>query len=137
MVPDRRVIIRYSLFQIPDLILMSLALAIAVRWFELPNSVAYSLLALWLLKDILMFPLMRVAYQQGDLKNDRLTDALGIARETLDPTGYVMVGSELWMAEAVSGAAPISAGAEVRVVRLEGLTLRVEPAETHHWGPSD
>lgn len=126
---DRRVLIRYTLFQIPDLILLGLALAIAVQWWDIPSALAYTLFGLWLLKDILLFPVMRVAYAQGGPANDRLTGALGIARETLDPTGYIMVGSELWRAELAVGAESVSAGTEVRVVKIQGLTLLVEPVE--------
>lgn len=123
----RRVVVRYALFQIPDLILLGLALTIAVRWWELSHAVAYTLFGFWLLKDILMFPVMRVAYEQGGSASDRLTGASGIAREALDPMGYVLVGSELWNAEVVAGAGPVSAGSAVRVVNLRGLTLLVEP----------
>ena len=129
MRPDRRVLIRYTLFQIPDLILLGLALAIAVQWWDIPSALAYTLFGLWLLKDILLFPVMRVAYAQGGSANDRLTGALGIAREALDPTGYIMVGSELWRAEVAVGAESVSAGTEVRVVKIRGLTLLVEPVE--------
>jgi membrane protein implicated in regulation of membrane protease activity len=123
----RRVLIRYLLFQIPDLVLLGLALATAVHWWELSNAVAYSLFGLWVLKDILMFPVMRVAYEQGNSATDRLTGASATACETLSPTGYVKVGSELWKAEIVAGVESVPAGAAVRVVNLEGLTLRVEP----------
>ena len=126
MRPGRRILLRYTLFQIPDLVLLGLALAIAVRWWEMSNTVAYALFGLWLLKDILMFPVMRVAYEPGAGAHDRLTGATGIAREVLDPMGYVMIGSELWNAEVVAGAEPISAGSAVRVVNLRGLTLLVE-----------
>jgi len=125
---DHRVVIRYFLFQIPDLILLALALAIAVRWWDLSYPIAFTLFGMWLVKDIVMFPVMRVAYEQGDSVSDRLTGALGTAREEVNPTGYVMVGSELWSAELAAGAEPVAAGACVRVVRLQGLTLLVEPA---------
>ena len=125
MRPGRRILLRYTLFQIPDLVLLGLALTIAVRWWELSNTVAYTLFGLWVVKDILMFPVMRVAYEPG-AAHDRLTGATGIAREVLDPMGYVMIGSELWNAEVVAGAEPVSAGSAVRVVKLRGLTLLVE-----------
>ncbi len=123
----RRVLVRYTLYQIPDLILLGLALVIAVRWWEVSNEVACTLFALWVLKDILMFPVMRVGYEQGGSPSDRLRGAVGISREALEPMGYVMVGSELWNAEVIAGAGPVSAGSAVRVVNLQGLTLLVEP----------
>ena len=44
-----RAIARYTLFQIPDLILLSLGLAAAVRWWNLSVLAAYGLVALWTL----------------------------------------------------------------------------------------
>jgi membrane protein implicated in regulation of membrane protease activity len=44
-----------------------------------------------------------------------------------DLPGRVVVDGDDWRAEAVSGGA-IAAGARVRIVRIEGVTLFVEPA---------
>ncbi len=126
--PSRQVFVRYVLFQIPDLILLGLALAIAMRWWDLSQPVALTLFGLWLLKDVLMFPVMRVAYEQGTSASDRLAGAVGFAREEINPSGYVMVGSELWNAELAPGAEPVPAGSGVRIVELQGLTLLVETA---------
>lgn len=48
----------------------------------------------------------------------------GEARTELAPRGTVLVRGEYWLAESV---APIAAGAQVRVVAVEGLLLKVEP----------
>jgi membrane-bound serine protease (ClpP class) len=50
----------------------------------------------------------------------------GEAREALDPQGLVFVHGELWTA--ISDGAPIAAGEDVVVERLDGLTLHVHPA---------
>ena len=42
-------LLRYTLFQIPDLILFSLALAAAVRWWDLPVSTAFLIIGLWIM----------------------------------------------------------------------------------------
>jgi membrane-bound serine protease (ClpP class) len=47
----------------------------------------------------------------------------GIARETLAPDGQVAVQGEIW--RAVAQDPPVEAGAAVRVVAVEGLTLKV------------
>lgn len=52
----------------------------------------------------------------------------GVARTALRPRGNVFVHGELW--EAVSSA-EVEAGSRVRVVAVEGLTLRVEPESRH------
>ena len=118
---------RYTLFQIPDLILLGLGLAAAVRWWELSVFTAYALFGLWIVKDIAMFPLLRVAYQtDGSSVADRLDGALGVVTRPLNPTGYVSVASELWSAEVSIESAPVAVGSTVRVVSIRGLTLLVE-----------
>jgi membrane-bound serine protease (ClpP class) len=52
--------------------------------------------------------------------------AKAIARTTLNPTGQVEIRGELWQAS-LHGPAPLSAGSPVRVRKVEGLTLIVEP----------
>ena len=132
-----RVVARYALFQIPDLALLSLVLAVAVRWWDLPVRGALLLVACWVVKDVLMFPVTRVAFEPGGATpSDRLTGAEGIARESLDPRGYVRVGSELWRAAVRPEHAPVASGARVRVVGVRGLTLLVEPARDTGAGGS-
>jgi membrane-bound serine protease (ClpP class) len=53
-----------------------------------------------------------------------LLDQLGQARTALAPAGTVFIHGEYW--DAVS-AAPVEPGAQVRVVSVDGLKLRVEP----------
>ena len=125
---DRRTIVRYALFQIPDLVLLGLGLLASVEWFGLSVAAAGVILGLWIVKDIAMFPVLRVAYEAAP-SHDRLSGAIGTAKQTLDPTGYISVGSESWKAELVGHRGEVPAGAEVRVVGLNGLTVLVEPAE--------
>jgi membrane-bound serine protease (ClpP class) len=51
---------------------------------------------------------------------------IGVARTGLEPEGKVFVHGELWNASASS---PIAAGARVRVARVDGLRVVVEPAD--------
>lgn len=48
-----------------------------------------------------------------------------VAVERLAPSGHVRIGDELWMA---TSAVDVELGTDVRVVGVEGLTLRVRPA---------
>jgi membrane protein implicated in regulation of membrane protease activity len=124
----RRTLLRYTLFQIPDLILLSLGLAAAVRWWGLPVLAAYGLAAVWIAKDIILFPVLRIAYEPDASSNvDGMHGALGVVTQPLVPVGYVKLGSELWKAELVSGSGSLSAGSTIRVVEVRGLTLIVEP----------
>jgi membrane-bound ClpP family serine protease len=123
-----RTIARYTLFQIPGLILLSLGLAAAVRWWDLPVLVAYGLVALWVAKDVIMYPILRVAYESGGSSGvDGIQGALGVVTQPLVPSGYVKLGSERWKAELVSGSGTVSVGSAIRVIELRGLTLIVEP----------
>ena len=54
-----------------------------------------------------------------------MQNALGVALTELSPKGQVFVHGEYW--NAIS-AKPVPAGASVRVIRVQGLTLEVEPA---------
>jgi membrane-bound serine protease (ClpP class) len=57
-----------------------------------------------------------------------LIGAIGIAREPLAPQGHVAIHGELWRALAEGDA--VAAGAPVRVVDVEGLTLKVVKADS-------
>jgi len=52
-----------------------------------------------------------------------LIEEVGVARTPLDPEGQVFIRGEIW--RAVSEAAAIAEGERVRVVAVDGLTLRV------------
>ncbi len=54
-----------------------------------------------------------------------MVDEIGTARTPLTPSGKIFIHGEYW--DAISSA-PVEAGAAVRVKKVEGLTLRVEPA---------
>jgi membrane-bound serine protease (ClpP class) len=53
-----------------------------------------------------------------------IENTVGVALTALSPTGKVLVRGEYW--NAVS-ATPIAPGVSVRVIDVEGLTLKVEP----------
>jgi membrane-bound serine protease (ClpP class) len=55
---------------------------------------------------------------------------IGEARTSLSPRGQVFVHGEIWNAVATE---PLPAGARVRVRRMSGLELEVEPGETSRF----
>jgi len=61
------------------------------------------------------------------------SSAVGEVRKPLTPIGSVYAGGEEWTARAADER-PLSRGTPVRVVRQEGLTLVVEPAENSASG---
>jgi membrane-bound serine protease (ClpP class) len=58
---------------------------------------------------------------------ENLVGALGEVTEPLTPLGQIRVLGELWQARAPT---ELPRGTPVRVVKVDGLTLDVEPAET-------
>jgi len=55
---------------------------------------------------------------------EALVGAVGVAQQAIAPQGQILVHGELWLAEAAS---PVTAGEQVRVRAVQGLTLLVEP----------
>jgi membrane-bound serine protease (ClpP class) len=68
---------------------------------------------------------VRARRNKAVMSNGGLLNQLGQARTALAPAGTVFVHGEYW--DAVSSS-PIESGAEVRVVAIDGLKLRVEPS---------
>ena len=121
-----RVLLRYAAFQLPGLAMMTLGVVVAHSWFDVPTHICVIALGLWIVKDTVMFPFVRKAYEPGDGRLPReVNGALGTAHEDLDPSGYVGIGSELWRAECQSEHPPIRKGDAIRVVEVRGLTVTV------------
>ncbi|MBI3744620.1 MAG: nodulation protein NfeD [Chloroflexi bacterium] len=55
-----------------------------------------------------------------------LVGQMGVVTRTLDPTGTVQAGGELWTARAAAGER-VAEGEPVRIIKTDGLTLIVEP----------
>jgi membrane protein implicated in regulation of membrane protease activity len=128
--PDRRVVLRYAALQIPgQLFVLVLSLA-AFEWLGAPAWMAWVVPLGWLVKDALLFPFVWRAYEPDDPGAPAgLVGATAVAEEALDPAGWVRLGPELWRAELLDGAGAAPRGARVRIVRVDGLLLLVEPAE--------
>jgi len=74
----------------------------------------------------------RRPYAAGE---ESMIGSLGSVREPLDPSGMVFVSGALWQATSTGG--PLEAGAQVRVVGVDGLRLRVEPVQQPQAGRSE
>jgi membrane protein implicated in regulation of membrane protease activity len=120
---------KYTLLQLPGWIAVGGAAWAAHRWLGLEAWLAAGAFAAWFLKDALLFPFVRHAYElEPRPPAAALLGAEGVAQDALAPEGFVRVGAELWRARLAAGEAPVAAGAPVRVVAVEGLTLRVRGA---------
>lgn len=125
----RRVFARYLAFQAPSWIVLVAVLVVLVRVWNLSLPLAALMLALWVVKDLALFPVLRIAYEPtgGSGGAENLIGALGAVSADLDPEGWVRIGSERWRARVSRDHSPVPAGAAVRVTSVEGLLLRVEP----------
>jgi membrane protein implicated in regulation of membrane protease activity len=140
---SHRTVGKYILFQLPELSVVCV-LAIGARsWVGLPDWAAAGIIALWVIKDVVMFPFVRIAYQPGSRGGAAsLLGASGTAQDALKPSGYVRISSELWRAELRPESPAVEPGDRVRVVGVHGLTLiveahdgREEPAERTRQTP--
>jgi membrane-bound ClpP family serine protease len=66
---------------------------------------------------------------------EALEGSTGVALSDLDPRGTVRARGETWSAE--SAGDPIPAGAPVRIVRVRGVNLVVEPAPEEVPAPEE
>jgi membrane-bound serine protease (ClpP class) len=97
----------------PPELRIHLATALAV-------SIPFALITMFLMTLVI-----RSRANKAVMSDGGLVDEVGEARTALVPGGKVFVHGEYW--DAVSSS-PVDQGAQVRVVGVEGLKLRVEPA---------
>ena len=82
----------------------------------------------WFVKDMVLYPFLRNAYAPHDsLPIERLIGLRGYAIETLTPSGYIRIGSELWRAEA--DIEKVERDATVEVIGAKGMVLRIRIAQ--------
>ncbi len=120
--------VRYVLLQVPFTALLVVALILVRKWVDLPTWFVCGLVALSVIKDIALFPLVWRAYDPDSAAlTNSMEGARGIAVDDLHPTGYVEIRAELWKAEVMEDGPQIQRGERVRVCGIRGLTLLVQP----------
>lgn len=82
----------------------------------------------------LTFMVVRAHGRQVRTGAEGLVREVGVARTDLAPVGRVFVHGELWRAESET---PVARGAEVEVVAVEGLRLRVRPHAGRRHGAEE
>ena len=124
----RSILLKYTLYQIPDTALAFLVLWILVEWAGVSPWLAGGLAILWILKDILMFPVLWHSFGGTDSTNvHSLLGEEGVVTEACDPHGYVQVRGETWKAEPEEKGRPIQKGTRIVVAGGRGLTLQITP----------
>jgi membrane protein implicated in regulation of membrane protease activity len=123
-----RILVRYTLLQLPALALLILILILVQQWVDLPTWIFWGSIVVWIAKDAILYPFVWRAYDR-DLPQgtNTMVGVRGIAKGRLAPSGYVQIRGELWNAEVMEGNPPIEKGEDVRVRSVRGLTLIVQP----------
>jgi membrane protein implicated in regulation of membrane protease activity len=128
---NSKTIIKYALIQLVGLVLLVAALIVLGRFIHIPTWVIITVLALWVVKDVVLFPKVWRAYASDD--NSPVRELIGseaIVTHSLDPVGYVKVKGELWKAEIKYPSHPALRGDTTRVVDVRGMTLIVERCDS-------
>lgn len=125
-----RIAARYFLLQVPGLAAFALILALLRELAVMSSSFFWTLLVVWVAKDIILFPFLWRFYDfNGDSDRFGMTGLRGIAATDLDPEGYVQVRGELWQAVVADDVKRASKGEAVCVVSADGLRLKVRPCD--------
>jgi membrane-bound serine protease (ClpP class) len=122
---------RYMLFQVPGWLIDIAVLAALMEWWDLPLWSAIGIFTLLIVKDFVLYPMLRVGYETQEKSGiARLIGERGVVKQRLDPQGYVLVHGELWKARPCEPGPPLDAGVRVSVVSFEGMLLLVEAVES-------
>jgi len=125
-----KIIIRYALLQVPELLLIIIGLYLVQIWVDLADWLFWGIIFVMVIKDIILFPFLWRAYDWDNPKNrNPLLGVRGIARERLTPNGYIFINGELWMAESTDKEMIIEKDEHVIVTDVQGLTLFVRSAK--------
>lgn len=127
----RHTFVTYLLWQVPGWIAVGALLAWLRVTFDLPLGLAVAVGAAYVVKDLLLYPAMRIAFRPAE--RVRPIGKQGEVVDPLDPVGLIRVDGELWQARAVGG--PLPAGRQVIVRDTTGLTLLVDEATTQRPPP--
>ena len=109
-------------------LLLAIVLLIFVPW---PWSLLAALLSCFAFIGEVAFWQRRIRSRKVQTGVENLVGSVGEVTEPLTPLGQIRVLGELWQARASE---EVPRGAPVRVLRVQGLTLEVEPADPEPSG---
>ncbi|KIH77845.1 NfeD-like C-terminal, partner-binding [Geoalkalibacter ferrihydriticus] len=124
-----RILMRYAVLQIPALALLTAGMLLVGHWWDLPAVLPWLIIGGWLLKDVLLFPLVWRSYDPDPQPHgNTLIGCEGEVVRALTPQGMVRVHDELWQARLKDQGDCLPSGRRVLVSAMEGLTLIVDEA---------
>lgn len=118
---------QYALLQALGWAVVLLVVAVLLRWGWVNTTAAGIFLVLWLLKDVLLFPLYRAALGVGVPASsgvEGMVGRRGVCRTEVNGRGMIEVQGEHWLARSADGVR-IAPGSRVHVVGHDGLLLQV------------
>ena len=122
----RKTVQKYIVLQIPGAFMVAVLLVVFHYSGYITPSMGLLLFVGWLVKDAVMFRVLRKAYEPGpSYGTDALVGLSAVVVDELAPKGSVRIGSEHWSAIAADSATPLDRGTEVRVVSVDGYTVTV------------
>lgn len=122
-----KTLLRYVFLQLPIPVLLGVIYLISRQYDSIPSQIILIVLAVWLIKDIILYPLVWKAYQPHNIEESESMQGLkGKALTDVNPTGRVEVRGEIWQARVVKERNPVIKNDTVRIVRVQNLTLIVE-----------
>ena len=122
-----RIFLRYLLYQLPGWALWSVVFLILQQFFVFPLWLVPVALAVWVVKDLILFSYTWMAYGAGHGAKRPLPGFSGVVVKSLSPEGYIRIEGELWRAETADHASSIPPGETVTVEEIRGFTLFVRP----------
>ncbi len=120
---------KYWLLQLPSTCAVGLLLYWSYRAQWLSGRWAAGLLAGWVIKDAIMYPITRDAYRSDTQMFGSPVGGFAVVRQPLTPRGTVEMRGTLWRARCNDPQATIDRGETVRVTDSRGLLLTVEPVD--------
>lgn len=122
--------LRYWVYQIPGILLLGAVLFPLVLYDLVEIGTALLVMALWIIKDAILFPFLRDSYKIEQKQGVAvLVGKTGVLESDLKVRGWMRLRGELWQAALPEGAPPLSRGETVRVVAVQGMVLVVEKPE--------
>lgn len=122
---SRQVILKFSLLQIPGIVIFVLILLLIRHWVSIPAWAVWACIGLWILMDFALFPFVWHAYEIK-VKHP-IIGSTGIAVDRLNPSGHIRADGALWNAQVIRDSPPVEEQESVTVIGMDGLTLIVKP----------
>ena len=123
-----KILLRYFLLQLPGIFFIAALIILLYLIKAVSFKVIWIVLAVWIIKDIVLYPLIWKSYDLSpNPGKSSMIGLRGVALEAINPSGYVLVKGESWRARLKNKKSVIRKDEPVYVSDVQGLTLVVRP----------